>query len=205
MSYDTLASNESIEKTINSLKEKGYLPESVETGAEALQRIKDIIPAGASVMKGSSRTLDEIGFIDHLKSGQHGWNNLAEAITNEKDPAKQGALRKQAVLSDFYLGSVHALAETGEIIIASNSGSQLPHIAYTSPNIILVVSTQKITPDLDSARKRLNEHVFPLEDARMKGTGAPGSFISKVLELHKEQPFMGRKFHIIFVKEKLGF
>ena len=205
MTYDTLATNESIEKTINALKERGYLPEVVETKEEALEKIKELIPQGASVMNGTSRTLEEIGLIDHLKSGQHGWNNLHEAIVNEKDLAKQGALRKQSVLSDFYLGSAHAIAETGEIVIASNSGSQLPHLIYTSPNIILVVSTQKITPDEASALKRLKEHVFPLEDERMKGTGAPGSYLSKMLVLYKEQAFMGRKFHIIFVKEKLGF
>ena len=47
-----------------------------------------------------------------------------EAILAEKDPAKQALLRTQSALSDFYLGSVHAIAETGEFIIASNSGSQ---------------------------------------------------------------------------------
>ena len=156
-------------------------------------------------MNGSSRTLEEIGFVKYLKEQAHGWNNLHEAILAEKDQAKQAALRKQSVLSDFYLGSAHAIAETGEIVIASNSGSQLPHIAFTSPNIILVVGTQKITPDVDTAIARLKEYVFPLEDARMKEAGMGGSFISKVLILSREQSFMGRKFHVLFVNEKLGF
>lgn len=90
-------------------------------------------------------------------------------------------------------------------MIASNSGSQLPHLVFTSPNLILVVGGHKITPDLDSAIKRVKEYVYPLEDVRMKEAGMGGSFISKLLILNREQPFMGRKFHVILVNEKLGF
>jgi hypothetical protein len=205
MKYDSLASNDSVQKTMTALTELGYLPEFVASRSEALSRIKDLVPANASVMNGGSRTLEEIGFVQYLKDGKHGWNNLHETILAEKDPAKQGVLRKQSVLSDFYLGSAHAVSENGDIVIASYSGSQLPHIAFTSQNIVLVVGTQKITPTLNTALTRLDEYVLPLESARMKEIGMGGSFISKLLILKKEQPFMGRKFHIILVGEKLGF
>ncbi len=205
MKYDTLASKESVEKTMRALTERGHLPEFLESRVQALARIKELIPADASVMNGSSRTLEEIGFVQYLKDGEHGWNNLHKAILSEKDPATQAMLRKQSVLSDYYLGSAHAIAETGEIVVASNSGSQLPHMAFTSPNLILVVGTQKIAPDVETAIARLRDYVFPLEDARMKSVGMGGSFISKLLIIEKEQPFMGRKSHIIFVNERLGF
>jgi hypothetical protein len=130
---------------------------------------------------------------------------LHDVVLGETDPVKKAALRKQGVLADYYLGSAHAVAQTGEIIVASNSGSQLPHLVFTSPNLILVVGTQKITPDEASAHVRLHEYVLPLEDARMKEVGMGGSFIAKVLTIYKEQPFMGRKSHIIFVNEELGF
>ena len=205
MKYDTIASEDVIKKTIEGLTEHGFLPELVASRAEALARIKTLIPAGASVMNGSSRTLEAIGFVEYLKSGAHGWNNLHEAVLAEKDRTKQFSLRKQAVLSDFYLGSVHAVVETGEVLVASNSGSQLPHLAFTSPNLILVVGTQKITPNFDSAMARVKDYTLPLEDARMKEAGMGGSFISKLLIINREPVFMGRKVHIILVNEKLGF
>lgn len=203
--FDSLASADTLNKTIESLTKNGFLPETVATGVEAFNRIKALIPSGASVMNGSSRTLDEIGFVEYLKNGEYKWNNLHKVILEEKDPVKQSALRKQSVLSDYYLGSVHALSETGELIIASNSGSQLPHLAFTSPNIILVVGTQKITSNLDEALKRLNEYVLPLENERMQSIAKRDSFISKLLILNREPSFMGRKVHIILVNEKLGF
>lgn len=203
--FNVLAAKEVIEKTEKSLTEHGFLPEFVETGADALARIKELVPKGASIMNGSSRTLEEIGFIDYLKGGTHGWDNLHKNILEEKDPDKQAILRKHSVLSDYFVNSVHAISETGELVIASNSGSQLPHLTFTSGNIILVVGVQKITATLDEALTRLNEYVFPLEDARMKSVGMGGSFISKLLILNREPSFMGRKVHIILVNEKLGF
>ena len=205
MNYGTLANTEAIQKAIKALAERGIEATQVNNRAEALEKVKSLIPKGASVMNGSSRTLEEIGFVDYLKSGNHGWKNLHEEILAEKDKAKQAMLRKQAVLSDYYLGSVHAVAETGQLVIASNSGSQLPHIVFTSPNLIFVVGVQKIAPNLDAAIARVREYVLPLEDQRMKSVGMGGSFISKLLIFEKEQPFMNRKVYVIFVNEKLGF
>ncbi len=205
MDYTTLPPRATVEKVVANLKDRNIEGSIVETKEDALAKIKEWIPAGASVMNGASATLQEIGFIDYLKSDTHGWNNLHAAIVAETDPAKQAALRKQSVLSDYYLGSVHALSESGELVIASNTGSQLPHIVFTSQNLIFVVSTQKITPTLADAQKRLVEHVVPLEDKRMMGVYGVGTHLSKELIFHWENPMMGRKVRVLFVNEKLGF
>ncbi len=151
MKYDTLASKESVEKVIEVVKPRGINPEFVNTKAETLQRLKKLIPSGAEVMTGSSRTLEEIGFVDLLKSGEHPWKNWKDIILAEKDEAKQMELRRKSVSSEYFLGSVHAIAETGEAVIASNTGSQLPSYSYTSKNVIWVVGTQKIAPTLEDA------------------------------------------------------
>ncbi len=205
MDYAKLASKDSVDKTVKALEGKGYQVSIAGNGQEALEKIKSLIPQGASVMNGSSKTLEAIGYSDFLKSGQSGWNNLHAKVDAENDPEKRNVLRKEALMSDFYLGSVHAVTEDGQMIIASNSGSQIPHLAYTSPNIILVIGIQKIVPDLNAALTRLETYVFPQEDARMKEKGAPGSMISKILIFRNENLRIGRKINIIFINEKLGF
>lgn len=205
MAYDVVLDDDVIAKTANAIGERGIEVIVVGSKAEALAKIKELIPAGASINNGSSRTLDEIGFLDVLKSGEHQWNNLHDPIVNEKDPQKQRALRNAALFSDFYLGSVHAIAETGELVIASASGSQLPHIVFTSPNIIFVAGAQKIAPSYEEAVKRVREYVVPLEDARMKSVGMGGTVLSKILTFEHEPAFMGRTVRLIIVKEKLGF
>jgi L-lactate utilization protein LutB len=205
MNYDTLATPETLQKISDALVTRGMEGIIVHTKAEALEKIKSLIAPGASVMNGSSVTLEEIGFIEYLKNGAHGWNNLHEHILAEQDKEKQAALRKQSVLSDYYLGSAHAITETGEIVIASNTGSQLPHLVFTSQNIILVVGAQKIAPTLLDALRRIDEYVVPLEDEHMKQKFGVGTLHSKTVILHHENPMMGRKVHILFVLEKLGF
>lgn len=205
MDYSTLASPSSLEKTVTSLREKQYLPVVVRTKEEALTKIKELIPSGASIMNGSSTTLQQIGYQDYLASGQHSWVDLHAQITAENDEAKRHVLRQQSVLSDYYLGSVHALTETGEMVIASNTGSQLPHLVFTSPNVILVISTKKIVPDLTAALQRLETHVIPLEDQRLMAAMNAHTAQNKLLLFKGEAAYLQRKIHLILVEEDLGF
>ncbi len=204
MKYDTLASKSAIKKVLDAVKQRGITPELVDTKEDALRRLQGLMPSGAEVMTGSSTTLNQIGFTDLLKSGKHTWKNWKDIILSEKDGAKQIELRRKSVLSEYFLGSVHAIAQTGEMVIASASGSQLPSYVFTSNNVIWVVGTQKIVPALPEAIKRVREYVFPLEDARMKKEGAAGSTIGKLLIFEKEiNP--ARKLTLLLVNEKLGF
>lgn len=205
MDYNQLATKEVVNKTIKSLNSNNIETILVKNGREVLSKLKKLIPKGASVMNGSSVTLEQIGFVDYLKSGKHGWNNLHEKILAEKNLTKQAILRKQSVLSDYYLGSVHALMENGEFIIASNTGSQLPHIVFTSPNLIFVVSTKKIVPGFSEAMKRLEDYVVPLEDKHMKEKYGVSTSLNKVVIFKNENPMLGRKVCIILVEENLGF
>ena len=203
--FSQLASEESIQKAKAGLQERGLAVFVVNDGFEAFKKIKELIPSGASVMNGTSVTLEQIGYIKYLAEGNHGWNNLKEKMLADKDPVKQKTMRKQNVISDYYLGSVHALCETGEFIVASNSGSQLPHIAYTSPNLIFVVGAQKIVKDLPEGLQRLKEYVVNLEDQHMKDLYGSGTTLSKILVFNKEDPRHQRKLQMIIVKESLGF
>ena len=205
MDFTKLASKESIEKTIQSLAGRGVEAILAENGTEALAKTKELIPAGASVMNGSSVTLEQIGFVDYLKSGTHGWNNVHEAIINESEPGKKAKLRKESVLSDYYLGSIHALTEAGEFIIASQTGSQLPHIVYTSQNIIFVASVKKIVPSLEFAFKRLYEHVIPLEEKHMQEKYGMGTNPNKIVIWNGEATVNKRQARLILVNEDLGF
>lgn len=205
MNYNKLATSGIVNKTKEALIKKGYEVFLVENKYQALEKIKAFIPQGSSVTNGSSVTLEQIGYQEYLKSSNHGWLDLHAKGRSENDKIKRAEIRRQSSLSDYYLGSAHALTESGEFIVASNTGSQLPHIVFTSPNLILVVSTKKIVPTLDDAMKRLEEYVFPLEDKHMQQLYHTGSNINKVVIFHGEPPYLGRKIIFILVKENLGF
>lgn len=205
MNYNIKATKDSLDKTILSLTSKGYKVHSVETKDEALEKIQELIPNSVSVMNGSSTTLAQIGFIDLLKSGNLKWNNLHEKIVLEKNPEIQTKLRNESTLSDYYLGSVHALTENGEFIVASNTGSQLPNIVFSSKNLIFVIGVQKIVKNLSVAMDRLENYVKSMEDVRSKEAYGVGTAINKIVIFNGENPMMGRTIDIILVDEVLGF
>jgi len=202
--YTELATPAQIQQTITAIEARGIKVQLVDTGAEALEKIHDLIPAGSDMMTGGSQTLREIGLEDLLKTKTHSWNNLKDAILAENNPEKQGKLRAQSTLAQYFLGSVHAISETGEIVIASGSGSQIPSYAFSSPNVIWVAGTQKIVPTLEDAIRRVRQYALPQEDVRMKSMGFPGSAISKMLIVEREPAMLQRNVNLILVKARVG-
>jgi len=203
--WERLPGEETVRRTKSALKSRGINAEFVPSRREALELVAGLIPAGAELMTASSRTLDEIGFSALLKSGKHQWTSLNDAVFAEKDPAKRAELRRRNINVDYFLGSVHAITETGETIVASASGSQIPSYAFTSKNVIWVAGTQKIVPNIEQGLRRVREHSLELETARMKSLGYPGSTIAKILIVEREPAQLGRKVSMILVNEKLGF
>ena len=206
MTYDALPAIERVQRTVEATQARGIHTELVETQEAALERVKALIPPGCVVMTGASVTLQQIGFEEILISGDHPWRNFKADLLAEKDPVKQSAMRKQGTLAEYFLGSVNALAETGELVFASGSGSQLPAYAYTSRNVIWVAGTQKITPTLEDAMRRVREYVLPLEDQRQKSVGnKAGSRINKILIIEGEPDYLRRNVSLILVHQVLGF
>ncbi len=206
MNYAMLPPLDRIERTLEAVRERGFGAELVETKEAALERVQALIPPGAVVMTGGSVTLRQIGLEARLISGQHPWRNFKADLLAEKDPAKQSAMRLQGTLAEFFLGSVNALSETGELFFASATGSQLPAYAYSSHNVIWVAGAQKITPTFDDAIRRIREYVLPLEDERQRGLGnRAGSFLGRILILEREPSYLHRNLTLILVNEILGF
>ncbi len=194
-----------MQQTAEAVQARGIKVHVVDTPTEALAKIHDLIPAGSEIMTGGSQTLREIGLEELLVAKTHPWVNLKDAILAENNPVIQGQLRAQSTLAPYFLGSVHAISETGEIVIASGSGSQIPSYAFSSRNVIWVAGTQKIVPTLDEAIRRTRQYVLPREDARMKGLGFPGSAITKMLIVEAEPAMLQRNVNLILVKHLLGF
>jgi L-lactate utilization protein LutC len=195
-----------LQRTITAVQARGIKTELVETKQAALARLQALVPEGAVVMTGGSVTLTQIGFDDLLISGNHPWRNFKADLLAEKDPVKQFDLRLQGTQAEYFLGSVNAISETGELVFASATGSQLPAYAFTSRNIIWVAGAQKIVPTLDEALRRVREYVLPMEDQRQKNAGNKnGTFIGRILILEREPAYLRRNLNLILVNEVLGF
>ena len=104
---------------------------------------------------------------------------------------------------DYAAGSVHAVTEDGQVLIVSNTGSQLGPYASGAGNIIWVVGAQKIVKDLDEGLQRIYEYCLPREKVHMQQLYNTGTGVNKILIVNKE--FRPNRITMIIVKEELGF
>jgi hypothetical protein len=192
---------EAIERAAQALEANGIHAIVVATGEEAKRALLDLIPEGAQVHSGASKTLDSIGATDELQdSGRY---DALRPRLRKMDRLTQGdEIRQLGSSPDYMVGSVQALTEQGELIAASASGSQLGPYAYGAGKVIWVIGAQKVVRDLDEGLRRVREHAFPLEDARLREAMGRGSRINKLLIVTSDMP--GRA-TVILVKEPLGF
>jgi hypothetical protein len=200
--FSKLASDEQIERTAKALEANGIHTVIAENGEEAKRIFFELIPDGAEVFLGASVTLETLGIKDVIdKSGRF------EAVRPKMfamDRATQGReIRKLGGSPDYAAGSVHAVTEDGQVLIASNTGSQLGPYASGAGKVIWVVGAQKLVRDLDEGMRRIYEYDLPLETEHMQQLYKMGTNVNKMLIVNRE--IRPGRITMIIVKEELGY
>ena len=200
--WTKIPDDNTIEETINSLAARGINAEVVDTGKEAKEKVMSLLPEGARVLTSASVTLEEIGIHDEIEKTDKVKSVRKEymALDHQKNGEKIRVLRSTP---EVVIGSVHAVTIKGEVLIASNTGSQLAPYVYSAKKVIWVVGAQKIVKDLEEANERIYEYVVPLENKHMQSLYGVNTNVSKLLIFTKE--IAKDRVTLIFVKEKLGF
>jgi acyl-CoA hydrolase len=173
----------------------------VGTGADARDAVLAMIPEGSEVHSGKSRTLDEIGLYAEL--AESGRFDALRPRMFAMDRATQGReIRKLISAPDIMVGSVAAITEDGVLVAASATGSQLGPYASGAGRLILVVGSQKIVPDLDAALRRIDEVVFPYEDAQVVERLGVHTILEKILLIRGE--WTAGRTTVVLVREPVG-
>lgn len=200
--FNQIPADEVITKTAAALTANGMEAFVVDSGQAAKEKLAELIPAGAQIMNMTSKTLEAISAQDLIvNSGQY--QPVKPQLGDKSlDPFMKRALGSA---SDWTVGSAHAVTHDGQIMIASNTGSQLGAEAYGSPHVVFVIGAQKIVKDREEGFKRIYEYVLPLESVRANKAYniTTGSFVSKMLLLNRE--VNKDRIKVILVKEVLGF
>ncbi|HVD02434.1 MAG TPA: LUD domain-containing protein [Candidatus Dormibacteraeota bacterium] len=195
------ADDATIEKVAGSIRAGHLAVRIVDTGADARALVLELVPEGAEVHSGKSKTLQDIGaWADLFESGRY---DSVRARYLAMDRQTQGReIRKLSAAPDYMLGSVQAITESGDLVVASASASQIGPYAGGAGRLILVVGSQKIVPDLAAALERIERVVFPYEDAMVKERMNIGTFIGKILIIRRE--WIEGRVTVILVREPVG-
>lgn len=198
------ADDGTVEKAVAALQSGNINASVVANKEEAKKKVLELVPKGAEVFTVTSKTLEAIGVLPVInESGEY--DSIRKKLLSMNRETQGREMRKLGASPDWALGSVHAVAMDGTVMIASNTGSQLAAYAQGAGNIIWVVGTQKIVTDIAEGMRRIYEYCLPLESARMSTMlGKPfQSSVSKILLVKKE--VKPKRITLIFVKEILGF
>jgi hypothetical protein len=200
--HATVADDARVERTGAALEANGISVLRAADAEEAKRIVLDLIPEGSEVHHGASQSLELSGIAGEVeKSGRY--EPLRPRIWSLDRKTQGDEIRRLSSAPDVMLGSVHAVTETGALVAASMSGSQLGPYASGAGRVILVVGTQKIVSDLEEALRRINEYAFPLEDARAQAAYGIHSAVNKVLIVNREVT-PGRT-TVVLVDQVLGF
>ena len=202
--YTTLATDESIVITKEALEKNGFKVLVASTGEEAKEMLLQILPKGAEVMENTSTTLDQIGVTEAIDESGNYDSIHKKALSMDRETQGKEITKMRSV-SDWAIGSFHAVTEDGKIMMASGSGSQIPGYAHGANNVVFVAGTHKIVKDLDQGFDRIYTHSLPLESERIdkvyNTTG--GSNPRRILIMNSEKNT--ERTTVILVKEVLGF
>lgn len=201
--WDQVPTDAVIQETAASLKANGITPVIVNSVAEAKETLLSLLPEGSEVMDMTSVSLTTLGITDTLHhSGKY--KSIKNVLSKMDRATDHLDMQKLGAGPEYALGSVHAVTQDGKVVVASNTGSQLPSYAYGASHVLWVVGAQKITKNLDEALQRVYDYVLPLEsDRARKAYGAAGSNVSKLLIINNE--INADRITMIIVKEPLGF
>src|SRR5438128_9483185 len=164
-SFATVADNARVMRTAAALEGNGISVLRAANAEEAKRIVLDLIPAGSQVHHGASQSLEESGIAEEIETSGR-YDAIRPRMFSMDRETQADEIRRLTSSPDVMLGSVHAVTETGSLVTASASGSQLGPYAAGAGKVNLVVGTQKIVSDLEEAHRRIDEYAFPLEDAR---------------------------------------
>jgi LUD domain len=199
--WGTVADGVRVKKTIAALEANGISALRASDAAEAKRIVLDLIPGGSQVHHGASQSLDVVGITSEIdESGRY--EPLRPRIWGMDRETEGDEIRRLGAAPDVMLGSVHAVTETGSLLAASMSGSQLGPYVSGAGRVILVVGTQKIVSDLEEGLRRIDEYAYRLEDARAQAAYGIRSAVNKVLVINRE---ITPGITVVLVDELLGF
>jgi 2-polyprenyl-6-methoxyphenol hydroxylase-like FAD-dependent oxidoreductase len=201
LNFSAPANEVDIESLAANLRNRNFEVVIVDSAADAKAAVMERIPQGAQVHSGKSKTLEDAGVFKELMESEK-FDFIRKRTLKMDRRAQAHEIRKLGAAPDVMLGSVQAVTEAGQLVVTSASGSQIGPYASGAGRLILVIGSQKIVPDLESAFRRMEEYVFPWEDARLRETLGIGTMITRTLIIERDY-YPGRT-TVILVRDPIG-
>ncbi|MFP3950858.1 MAG: lactate utilization protein [Candidatus Bathyarchaeia archaeon] len=204
-----------IQKTLDSLRKKGFEVFPADSGGEAVKQILQLIPDGSLVGLGGSVTLRELNLPEILreqayKVADH-WKARSEGASTEEVME----IRRKHINSDVFITSSNAVTVNGELVNIDGGGQRVASMIFGPKRVFVVVGINKLTRDLDEAIWRVKNVAAPMNAKRLnKHTPCTISGVCEDCDsderICRAMTILNRKpsttpVTVILVKEELGY
>lgn len=136
-----------------------YCPDS----ASAVEKVKELIPEGASVGWGGSMTLFETGIMDAVKRGPYRILDRDSA----KTPEEQKKMYAEICCSDYFLMSTNAITLDGELVNVDNRGNRVSFLCFGPEHVLVIAGMNKIVSDVSGGIRRARDIAAPPNTLRL--------------------------------------
>ena len=153
-----------IENTIKNLKKNNIEAIFVQSRDEVIPLVKEIVAEGSTVAVGGSVTLDEVGILEHLRSGRYNFlDRYEKGLTQEQ--IKE--IYRKSFGADAYFCSSNAITEDGELYNVDGNANRIGAIAFGPEKVIIIAGINKIVKDIECAVKRVKSSAAPKNCVRL--------------------------------------
>lgn len=131
--------------------------------AEAVSKVLELIPEGATVAWGGSETLEESGVMAAVRRGNYQCIDRKSA----KTPEEARALYGRIVCSDYYLMSTNAFTQDGELVNIDGNGNRVACLIHGPAHVIVVTGMNKAAKNVEDAIQRVHLSAAPPNCVRL--------------------------------------
>jgi hypothetical protein len=136
----------------------------VPDGAAACAKSLEMIPQGATVGLGGSLTVQQIGLLKALRSGQY---NLYDQYAKGLSPEESIQMRRKGLTADVFVTGTNAVTLDGRLVNLDGAGNRVAALTFGPQRVIVVIGRNKIVADVDQALDRIWNLAAPLNAARL--------------------------------------
>ena len=198
------------EKTVKSLKERGFEAYYTSSRDEAVELAMGLISEKDVISFGGSLTMDELGIIPRLYERGNRIIDRTKATSREESLE----IMRQGLLCDTFIMSTNAISADGILVNVDGTGNRVASLIYGPKSVIVLAGVNKITPDRESAYHRARNVAAPTNSQRFdfnnpcKADGlchnckSPTCICSQIVETRMCRP--AGRIKVILIGEELG-
>lgn len=203
---------EKIERTLRNLQQNNMNGYYVKDKEELIKQLEELILDNNTVGCGDSVTLEQLEVFNYLR------NRDIEFYDKHKSGLSSDEKREIYIKNfsaDVFITGTNAITENGEIINIDGNGSRVAPMIYGPKKVVIVVGSNKITPNSTEGMLRVRQVAAPLDAKRLEKV-TPCVKTGKCYDCKSKdricnnfvviaRQFDPKRIHVIIVEGKYGY